>query len=104
MAANTTTPFVLAAARAAMEGRSDKGQRPEAALAFLNADSHAAREVAVAEFGAGFVRRGLREQAVFNGGEPEVANAFWLLRDSIDHDGTVTDEIFSDETELVEVV
>lgn len=95
MAVNTVTnvPFVVAAARAAMEGRSAKGQRPEAALAFINADDHEGREQAVAEFGAGFVRRGLHEQAVAFKSDEEIAGLFEIMRDSIDIDGDVNDEL-----------
>jgi hypothetical protein len=98
MAVNTVSvPFVVLAARAAMEGRSAKGQRPEAALAFINANSLDEREQAVTEFGAGFVRRGLHEQAVAFKVDEEVANVFEMLRDSIDMDGTVHDALLDTE-------
>jgi hypothetical protein len=87
MAANTTTQFVLSAAADAYSTLNRaKGQRPAAVTAFL-----ADPETAVDEFGAGFVRRGLREAAVFFEGhdDQETANAFWTLRDSVDNDGLV---------------
>jgi hypothetical protein len=86
----TTTEFVLSAARAAYGSlKRVKGQRPLAVLDFLNADTDEARDTVVTEWGAGFVRRGLREAAVYfeNKDDAEVANAFWMLRDSIDEDG-----------------
>jgi hypothetical protein len=95
----TTTEFVLSAARAAYGSlKRVKGQRPLAVLDFLNADSDEARDNVVAEWGAGFVRRGLREAAVYFDGkdDAEVANAFWTLRDSIDEDGFLN----ADESEV----
>lgn len=86
----TTTLFALEAARDAFASlKRGKGQRPQAVKAFLDADTDDQRDDAVEEWGAGFVRRGLREAAVFYArkGDEEIANAFWLLRDSIDDDG-----------------
>lgn len=105
MSVNINTPFVVIAARAAVEGKSIKGQRPEAAMAFINADSADEREQAVTEFGAGFVRRGLREFAVAIS-DDEVANALWLLRDAIDIDGEVAEEflLVTDAEEATDLV
>lgn len=82
----------LATARTALATlKRDKGARPAAARAFLEADGHDAREAAVEEHGAGFVRRGLREAAIMfeRKGQQETADVFWALRDDIDLDGDV---------------
>lgn len=93
MAENTNTAvvateqFVLDAARAAYSMlKRGKGQRPQAAKAFLEADTDTERQDATDLWGAGFVRRALREAAVAFTvkGDEEAANAFWTLRDSID--------------------
>lgn len=90
MAATTTTAFLLTAAR---EGYGSlkrvSGQRPLAVRAFLDATTDEQRDEAIEAWGAGFVRRGLREAAVFFEGhdDQETANAFWALRDSVDEDG-----------------
>lgn len=90
MSNNTTTEFVLNAARAGYGSlKRVKGQRPQAVLAFLNAESDDQRDDAIEAHGAGFTRRGLHEAAVFfaRKGDQETANAFEVLRDSIDDDG-----------------
>lgn len=96
MAANTNTTFTfdadLARAREAYSTlKRVKGQRQAAVRAFLDAVDHAGRELAVEEWGAGFVRRGLREAAIFFDGhnDSETADVFWALRDDIDMDGEV---------------
>lgn len=68
-----------------------KGDRPAAARAFLEAATDADREEALAEFGSGLVRRGLREAAIFfaNKGDAEFAGLFYAVRDSITLDGDV---------------
>jgi hypothetical protein len=93
MAANTTTTATTAdlvdAARTAYAAtKRAKGQRPLAVQAFLAAESNEERDMAIEAWGAGFVRRGLREAAVFMKDE-EVANAFWTLRDAVTDDGFI---------------
>jgi hypothetical protein len=85
----TTTEFVLSAAREAYSTlKRVNGQRPLAVKAFLDATTDSERDEAIEAWGAGFVRRGLREAAVFFAGkdDEETANAFWTLRDSIEED------------------
>lgn len=96
MASNITTvnPFIadITVALDALNSlKRDKGIRPAAARAFLEADGDEARVLAVEVHGAGVVRRGLREAAVFFDahGQSEIADAFWALRDDIDIDGDV---------------
>jgi hypothetical protein len=98
----TTTEFAVTAARAAYSTlKRVKGQRPQAVKAFLDADTNDQRDEAIEAWGAGFVRRGLREAAVFLAAhdDEEAANAFWTLRDSIDED-----EFLDFDTEVVEDV
>lgn len=88
----------IAIAREAMAAlKRDKGARPAAARAFLNANSHEARLDAIEEWGAGFVRRGLFEAAKFHAGhgKQEWADALMALRTDITLDGDVFP--FSDE-------
>jgi len=98
MAANINTFNTdLAAAREAYNTlKRVKGQRQAAVRAFLDATDHEGRVLAVEEHGAGFVRRGLREAAIFfeGHGDQNVADVFWALRDDIDLDG----EVFQVET------
>lgn len=70
-----------------------KGVRPQAVRAFLEAKSDEQREDAVAEFGAGMTRRGLRQiaQRFERKGAQETADVFWALRDDIDEE---TGEVF----------
>lgn len=101
MSKNTTTaPVVVATEEALLDAaraayallKRVRGLRPQAALAFLGATTATERQDAVDEWGAGFVRRALREAAVAfeRKDDEETANAFWLLRDSIDEqDGDV---------------
>lgn len=72
--------------------RRGKGRRPVAVIAFLTEQSHEDREAVVEVHGAGFVRRGLREAAVYleRKDRQDDADLFWLLRDDISlEDGTV---------------
>jgi hypothetical protein len=82
-------------AREALAGltRRMKGARPEAARAFVNAETDDDRDAAVATYGAGFIRRGLRETAVLftARGDLKTADVFYALRDDID---PVTGEVF----------
>lgn len=90
MAVNTTTAFLLVAATDAYSTlRRVKGQRPLAVRAFLDATTDEERDMAIAAWGAGFIRRGLREAAVFFKDDEETANVFWSLRDSITDEGFV---------------
>lgn len=85
-----TTAFLLSAAVDAYSSlRRIKGQRPLAVKAFLDATTDDERDAAIESWGAGFVRRGLREAAVFFQGhdDEETANVFWSLRDMIEEDG-----------------
>ena len=96
----TDTLFALTAAREAFSTLArGKGQRPQAVLAFLNAANDDERDEAVEAWGAGFVRRGLREAAVYfaRKDDEETANAFWLLRDSVDDDGFTGFDSLSDD-------
>lgn len=107
MAANTNTT-VVATTTALIESARDayatlrrtKGQRPLAVQAFLAAETNEERDMAIEAWGAGFVRRGLREAAVFMKDE-EVANVFWTLRDAVSEDG-FTDFDAEDSAEVVE--
>ena len=86
-ATTNTTAFVFAAAREAYSTlRRQKGLRAQSVLAFLNATDNDERDAVIEEWGSDYIRRGLREAAiVFDGNDDsETANAFWLLRDSID--------------------
>lgn len=67
------------------------GIRPMAVLAFLEATTDTERQDAVDEHGAGIVRRGLREAAVFFAAhdDADAAEVFWALRDDVDIDGYV---------------
>lgn len=97
----TTTEFVLTAARDAYSTlRRGTGQRPLAVTAFLEATTDDERDMAIEAWGAGFVRRGLREAAIFFDGkdDSETANVFWALRDSIDDDGFLADDVEDDES------
>lgn len=85
-----TTEFLVTAARDAFSTlKRTKGQRPLAVLAFLEANTDDERDLAIESWGAGFVRRGLREAAVFfvNKDDEETANVFWTLRDSVTDEG-----------------
>lgn len=93
-----TTAFLLSAAKDAYSTlRRTKGQRPLAVAAFLDANTDDERDMAIESWGAGFVRRGLREAAVFfqNHDDEETANVFWSLRDMIDEDGFLADTVES---------
>lgn len=78
--------------------RRGKGQRPQAVLSFLQVQSHEDREAVVEVWGAGFVRRGLREAAVYleRHDRQDEADLFWLLREDIDLE---TGEVFSADPE-----
>lgn len=91
MSNNTFTADLSAAVVAYATLKRDKGARPAAVRAFLEADSHEARELAVESHGAGFTRRGLREAAIMfeAKGDQQNADVFWALRDDIDLDGEV---------------
>lgn len=89
---NTTFDADVEAARLAYSVLNrKKGLRPAAVIAFLTATDADAMEDAIAEHGAGLVRRGLREAAVFfeSHDMQETADVFWALRDDIDLDGEV---------------
>lgn len=89
MSNTTTTQFLLDAARAAYGSlKRGKGMRPQAVLAFLNAETNDQRDDAIEAWGAGFVRRGLHEASVYftRKGDQETANVFEALRDSVDED------------------
>jgi hypothetical protein len=97
----TTTAFLVSAARDAYTSlKRTKGQRPLAVLAFLEANTDDERDMAIESWGAGFVRRGLREAAVFyvNKDDEETANVFWSLRDSVTDEGFLN----GDEGDVVE--
>ena len=83
-----TTQFLLTAARDAFADlrRSDKSDRTNAVRDLLAAETAEQRDDVVAEYGAWLVRKGLRVAALSSKDE-EVANVFWMLRDSIDDDG-----------------
>lgn len=87
--------FITAAAAAALEGKKAAGARSSAAAAFVAAASDAERQAVVDEFGAGKVRRGLRQFT--KGQDEEVAAAFFYLRDLID-EGTGDVESIDAET------
>lgn len=91
MAANTFNTDLAAARKAYSTLKRVKGQRQAAVRAFLDANDHQGREDAVEEHGAGFVRRGLREAAIYFEAHDnqDVADVFWALRDDIDLDGDV---------------
>lgn len=97
----TTVEFALSAARDAYSTLSRvKGQRPLAVKEFLDATTDDERDDAIESWGAGFVRRGLREAAAFYAAhdDEETANAFWLLRDSVTDDGFLDgDAVLEDE-------
>lgn len=65
-----------------------KGERPQAVRAFLEAKTDNEREDAVSEWGAGMVRRGLRQiaQRFDRKQDEETADVFWALRDDIDEE------------------
>ncbi len=84
--------FITTAARVALEGHSTKGLRSAAAAAFINAQTDDEREDAVEEYGAGRIRRGLRQLAKAFRKDEEVAFVFLYLRDLINMDGTVDGE------------
>ena len=86
-ATTNTTAFVFAAAREAYSTlRRQKGLRAQSVIAFLTATDNDERDAVIEEWGSDYIRRGLREAAIVfdRKDEPETANAFWLLRDSID--------------------
>lgn len=99
-----TTAFLLSAATDAYSAlRRVKGQRPLAVKAFLDATTDEERDLAIESWGAGFVRRGLREAAVFfmTHDDEETANVFWSLRDMIDEDGFLADVAEVEDDSLV---
>lgn len=100
---NTTTEFVFVvnAAREAIKDLNLKGSRSTAGIAFINAESDDDREAVVETFGAGRVRRGLRQLARGQK-DADVAGAFWYLRDLIDADGSVLTEDDLLDTDVVE--
>jgi hypothetical protein len=85
---NNTFNNDLTVARKAMESLNLKGLRPQAVRAFLEATTDDQREDAVAEWGAGMVRRGLRQiaQRFDRKQDEETADVFWALRDDIDEE------------------
>lgn len=102
----STVEFVLSSARDAYSTlRRTKGQRPMAVKSFLDASTDDERDQAIESWGAGFIRRGLREAAIFftAKGDEETANAFWMLRDSIDDDGfTDMDDVVADDDDDID--
>lgn len=96
MSENTTTEFtftvdVASALNTYNSLNRKNGVRPVAVIAFLSATTDDERQDAVDEHGAGIVRRGLREAAVYFAAHDDADNAevFWALRDDIDIDGFV---------------
>lgn len=93
---NTTTEFLLVAARDAYSTlRRESGQRAEAVLAFLNATSDEERSDVILDSSEGYLRRGLREAAVFFTAkdDEETANVFWSLRDMVTENGFDSDVV-----------
>lgn len=103
MAANITTEFafIVTAAKAAVESLNLKGSRSTAAIAFIEADDDFTREAVVESYGAGKVRRGLRQLARAQK-DADVAGTFYAMRDLIDTDGTVYTEEDLQGTDAVE--
>lgn len=84
---SNTTAFVFEAAREAYSTlHRAKGLRAQSVWALLDAADNDTRDDVIEEWGSDYIRRGLREAAIaFEGnGDTETANAFWVLRDSID--------------------
>jgi hypothetical protein len=62
-----------------------KGERPQALLAYLNADNDADRQDVIDGIGAGMLRRAMRQIAkrLDNQDRTAEAAAFWSLRDDV---------------------